>query len=327
MNDDDLIILASAYLDGDVTADERAQVEASSELLAEVDRLRTVRAVISTTSSADAAPISARERHLSTALAAWDRLPDNERTGALRDSTPSGANRAAAAGVAAMSSPTRRTAKRRWGQSPIWLGAAAAGLVVVLAGGLLLRDTVDDGSTDAELSSAESSAELSSNEFDATQSRASDTGAPSQAADVGDDAATEPQLDEAAAAGAPSPAPVGTVDTDLDAEAPPSDDGALVQLNSVEDLALFASDAVGAPASADMPDDATVITDVPADVLAEAQEALDELDLPLCLGADVVVGVAIYIDERVVVGIDERNNRAVAYREDDCSLVARASLS
>ena len=29
---DDLIILASAYLDGDVTADERAQVEASPEL-------------------------------------------------------------------------------------------------------------------------------------------------------------------------------------------------------------------------------------------------------------------------------------------------------
>ena len=100
MNDDDLIILASAYLDGDVTADERVRVESSPELLAEVDRLRTVRAVVSTTSSAHPAPISARERHLSTALDAWDRLPDNERTGALRDSTPSGADRAAAAGVA-----------------------------------------------------------------------------------------------------------------------------------------------------------------------------------------------------------------------------------
>ena len=66
------------------------------------------------------------KRHLSTALDAWDRLPDNERTGALRDSTPTGADGAAAAGVAAMSSPARRTAKRRWAQSPVWLGAAAA---------------------------------------------------------------------------------------------------------------------------------------------------------------------------------------------------------
>ena len=38
-------------------------------------------------------------------------------------------------------------------------------------------------------------------------------------------------------------------------------------------------------------------------------------------------GLAMYVDERVVVGIDEGRNRAIAYREDDCSLVARASLS
>ena len=152
---DDLTTLASAYLDGDVIADERAQVEASDELLAEVDRLRTVRAVVSTTASHGDAPISMRERHLSTALDAWDRLPDTERTGALRDSTPSGADRAAAAGVAAMSSPARRSAKRRWTQSPGWLGAAAAGLVLVLAGGLVLRNTASDDEPDTELTSAD----------------------------------------------------------------------------------------------------------------------------------------------------------------------------
>ena len=86
---DDLTILASAYLDGDVTADERAQVESSDELLLEVDRLRTVRAVLLHHAAAGSAPISMREEHLATALGAWDRLPDNERTGALRDSTPS----------------------------------------------------------------------------------------------------------------------------------------------------------------------------------------------------------------------------------------------
>ena len=95
---DDLTILASAYLDGDVTADERAQVESSDELLAEVDRLRTVRALVSNASLAEPAPISMRERHLSGALDAWERLPENERTGALRDSTPNAADAAAAAG-------------------------------------------------------------------------------------------------------------------------------------------------------------------------------------------------------------------------------------
>ena len=43
---DDLTLLASAYLDGDVTADERARVENDAEVLAEVDRLRSARALL-----------------------------------------------------------------------------------------------------------------------------------------------------------------------------------------------------------------------------------------------------------------------------------------
>ena len=43
---DDLTLLASAYLDGDVTADVRARVEADASLLAEVERLRNVRAAL-----------------------------------------------------------------------------------------------------------------------------------------------------------------------------------------------------------------------------------------------------------------------------------------
>jgi hypothetical protein len=314
---DDLTILASAYLDGDVTADERALVETSDELLAEVDRLRTVRAVLANASSAEAAPISMRERHLAAALDAWDRLPDHERTGVLRDSTPTGADGAAAAGVAAMSSPARRATKRRWAQSPGWLGMAAAGLVVVLAGGLVLRNTVsDDTSSDtAEVSSAD------------TATRSADAGAeaPAPAAD----AATESVLEEATAAQAPAdttPVENGSdVDTNLSAEAPPPDDGALEQLNTVDDLAVFASDAVGAPASGDLPEGASVATDVPAEDSDDAERTL--LELPRCLGVDVVVGVALFVDQPVVVGIDEGRKLAIAYREDDCSFVARASLS
>ena len=38
---DDLTLLASAYLDGEATPDERARVEADPALLAEVERLRS----------------------------------------------------------------------------------------------------------------------------------------------------------------------------------------------------------------------------------------------------------------------------------------------
>ncbi len=311
---DDLTILASAYLDGHVTDDERAHVEASDELLAEVDRLRTVRAVVSTTGSQGEAPISMRERHLSTALDAWDRLPEAERTGALRDSTPSGADRAAAAGVAAMSSPARRSTKRRRMQSPGWLGAAAAGLVLVLAGGLVLRNVTTD---DTKLSSADADATA-----EARVAEAQDADEPTAASGGADT-----ELEEATAAQAPAAAENGSeVQADLNSEAPPPDGGSLEQLSSIEDLAIFASDAIDAPASAELPEGATVITEAPAAVADEADELLGASELPLCDRVDIVVGLAIYIDETVVVGIDERRNEAVAYRQDDCSLVARASL-
>lgn len=317
---DDLTILASSYLDGDVTADERAQVESSDELLLEVDRLRTVRAVLSSTAAAGSAPISMREEHLATALGAWDRLPDNERTGALRDSTPSGADGAAAAGVAAMSAPPRRSQKRRRMQSPVWLGAAAAGLVIVMAGGLVLRNAA--GGNDDDSAATELSAD------DASSDRTAEGGAAPAAADAAPDAAL---LEEATAAQAPAesvPVENGSdVETDLDAAAPPADDGSLEQLDTPAELAIFASDAIDAPESAELPEGATVITD-PAPVLAdEAERALELLELRLCLGANVVVGLALYGDETVVVGIDEGRQRALAYRQDDCSLVASASLS
>ena len=52
---DDLTLLASAYLDGDVTADERARVEADPELIAEVERLRYVKVLLADT---EPSPIS-----------------------------------------------------------------------------------------------------------------------------------------------------------------------------------------------------------------------------------------------------------------------------
>jgi len=313
---DDPTSLASAYLDGDLDAADRARVESTPELLAEVDRLRQVRAVLA---DLPEVTISARERHLAEALDAWERLPEQERTGALRDATPSGVDAAAVAGAAAVSTPARTSsgrAGRRSRHSSVWLGAAAAGLVIVLAGGLVLRTANTDSNDDdtvAELSN-DAAAELSSS---------ADTQAPAVAAAT----VAESELQRAAAGGTEAaPSENGSdVATDVAAEAPPSDTGELVELLTPADLADFAAAAVEAPASGDLPEGATVITDgAPADTAADP--AATEFPLPECLGADVVVGLANYQGQTVVVGLDVSRDLALAYLADGCVRIASASL-
>lgn len=65
---DDLHLLASAYLDGDVTADERARAEADPEVMDLVDRMARMRSVI-----ADVTPAarSVRETAIAAALAEY----------------------------------------------------------------------------------------------------------------------------------------------------------------------------------------------------------------------------------------------------------------
>jgi len=153
---DDLTLLASAYLDGDVTADERARVEGDPEALAAVERLRAVRALLG---DVEAPAISVRETHLAAAFDAWERLPQAERTGARRDQTPAGIDAAAVAGAASVTAPTPINARRR-PTSTRWLTGAAAALVLVLAGGVALQLTGDDDRTDVASSAPDESAEL-----------------------------------------------------------------------------------------------------------------------------------------------------------------------
>ena len=137
---DDLTLLASAYLDGDVTADERARVEDDPDAMAEVERLRAVRSLLG---DLEPAAISVRETHLAAALDAWERLPEAERNGVRRDQTPAGIDAAAAAGAASVTSPTPLNTRRR-PASTRWLTGAAAALVLVLAGGVALQLRSDD---------------------------------------------------------------------------------------------------------------------------------------------------------------------------------------
>ena len=148
-------LLASAYLDGEATPDERALVETSPDTLAEVDALSQVRTVLAAT--APTASLSEREAHLSNALDVWERMSDLERSG---EATPAdGVDAAAAAAlITPMSTSEGRRARggrskgRRSGGSGAsqWLLGAAATLVVVAGGAAVVRGILDEdpGSND-----------------------------------------------------------------------------------------------------------------------------------------------------------------------------------
>jgi hypothetical protein len=298
---DDLTLLASAYIDGDVTADERARVESDSELLAEVDRLRSFRLILG---GVEAQAISVREAQLAMALDVWDRLPASERTGARRDATPAGIDAAAVAGAASVTAPTPINGRRRT-TSTRWMTGVAAALVLVLAGGVALQ--LGTGSDDDSASTDDAGIE-------ATEAIA----------------ATGPANDPAAGDRAPAgeaAESAGDVTAELDTGVadppPPGEDVGLDQLRNLTDLADFASAAVGAPRAPDVPAATSAATE---EDLSEAQTFLDETGFPLCLGVDLIVGPAVYGDVPVVVGIDERLNLAIAYRAATCAEVARVRL-
>ena len=307
---DDLTLLASAYLDGDVTADERARVEADPDLLTEVERLRYVKVLLADT---EPSPISVRESLLANALDAWDRVPSAERTGALRDATPRtlrrGVDPATAAAAASITAPTSLADRRRATTNRRLLGAAAA-IVLVLAGGIVLQ-TVSFGGDDDSVSQTASEA-TNPTEVTALESSA-------EAATAADEAAPAPLIPAAVAT-----TPDGGIelDTGIDNAAPPTETD-LEQLNTPEELGIFASDAVGAPQDPDVPAATSASID---DRLTDSQQAILELEWPLCLGADFIVGPARYGTTDVVVGVDESRDLALAYEAEDCREVARARL-
>jgi hypothetical protein len=278
-------------------------VENDTDVLAEVDRLRSVRALLG---DVEPQAISVREAQLAAALGVWDRLPERERTGARRDGTPAGIDAAAVAGAASVTAPTPLSSRRRsgWSTSTRWLTGAAAALVLVLAGGVALQLSSTDA--DDETATEETSSDDGAESLTATaRADDADAGLPASAPEAAEDAPFE-------------------LDTGIDNAAPPGENVGLDQLDNLTDLADFAAAAVGAPIS---PDDVPAATSAPGDEdLSEAETVLAEAELPRCLGVDIIVGPAVYRDVPVVVGIDERRNLAIAYRAATCAEVARAQL-
>jgi hypothetical protein len=130
-DDLDAAELASAYLDGEATTDERARVENDPALLAEVERLRRVRDAVADVA---AAPAAARESAITAALSAFDELP--------RETTPPEQN--APANVVPLD--RRRQTRLMQGLTAV----AAAALLVV--GGIVIANR--GGDDDDELTTA-----------------------------------------------------------------------------------------------------------------------------------------------------------------------------
>ncbi len=322
---DDLTILASAYLDGQATAPERAQVEGDAELLAEVERLRRVRSVLGSPDDASSAPISTRERHLAAALDAWDRLPATELGS---DATPIGADQAGAAGGASITAPIplrEQRAKRRPVNTRLLTAAAA---VVVLAGaGLVVRGALETSETDQSADTASLNTDNAGDQDRSLEVLAAEEfiteGEGEVAADVAEEAAPPPAVEAAASeAGGPDQAPAESEYTILSNNADLADYANLLIISRTNQA--NPSSGVGAAVDQEASDDAGQ---------APAPTTPPTLAPPveLCGLIDDFVGFAFWeatglFDDLVAVGIDNSSDEAVAYRDDTCTEVARTPL-
>ena len=308
--------LASAYLDDELEADERARVEADDGLMVQVARLRDVRALLG---DVEPAAISVRERQLATALDAWDRLPAGERSG---DATPRSIGRAGAdvdgagaAAAASIATPSTRRARARRPVSTAWMGVAAAAMLVVAGGAVVWQSMDDDDATEVSFDDASESADQSADAA-ATDEAVEDSDAARDAtAALGELAGGDPA--EAAEIIAEA-IPEGGLDTGIDTPAPPID-VPLEELSDTDQLAIFAADAVGAPVAAPAASpEGEGSSDAASDVLP--------LELRTCGSVDLLVGPASYRGREVVVGIDLGRDLAFAHDLVTCTEVARVRL-
>jgi hypothetical protein len=293
---DDLILLASAYLDGEATPDERALVEADPSLLQEVERLRTARTALLDAAGFERPGDAAREAAIAAALTAWD-FAALEPTGSTAGSSP-----------AVSSGPTVVPFVRRHSFSTRWLTAAAAVAAVVGLGVVVAQFGSGDGNDEsAAFDVATADTELSAEsrtEFEQIEAPAGTEGALFSGDDAADEAAAEaaPDADAAGAADAPNAAPEGT--STLESAAVPE-----ASLESPEELGVFAADAKTAAEDG-----------IARDTLARPcpDEAFDDIDTYIAMGT--------YLGRPVLVGIDDERERAFAVDPDTCTIVAEAPL-
>jgi hypothetical protein len=328
-------LLASAYLDGEATADERALVETSPDALAEVDALSQVRTVLSAT--APTPSLLEREAHLAGALDVWERMSGLEQSG---EATPADGVDAAAAAAVLTPMSTSDGRRGRGGRAKgkrsasvgasQWLLGAAATLVVVAGAAAVVRGILDEdsGSNDVALEQAADEgielSEVEANEAAEIEGRNVGTDVVVDPEVIAGEAQANPEGDgglfsEDAASGEFTEESAVDAEESADrAESGPAEQPApapeidRVELDSSEALADYGSlvvpTAIGAPAAT---------TDIDFEAPGESCEAE--------FGIEELLAPAQYRGEDVFVGVDLEEGIVYAYTED-CTLVEAVPL-
>jgi hypothetical protein len=292
---DDLILLASAYLDGEATPDERALVEADPSLLDEVERLRTARTALLDPTGFEQPGDDVREAAITAALMAWDV--------AALDTAGSASDSLASAARPGVRRPVVVPLVRRHASYTRWLGAAAAVVAVLGLGVVIAQFDGGEGTDDSaaiEAPDDTASAEART-EFEQSAPPSDTTGALLSGDDAAEDAGdAAPDSDAVAGADVPTAAPAATLAAESAAVPEAS-------LETPEELATFAATAERAFDS-------------------QTRDAL----IPSCAGEESdgieYVATGTYRGEPVVIGIDAEREGAIAIDPDTCQIVAEAPL-
>ena len=186
MTEDELDLLASAYLDGEATSEEVAMVERDPELLARFEaRVEAMQAISGQLGSMAGPPPALKEQHLAAAMAAFDNVIGDPAANPDQAEAPADA---AAAGEAnnvldftsraqanEAGNRTKRARPAGAGGLPSWMPAAA--VFVLITGGVVALISTSGSDDDA---------------FDtATEAFDTEESAEAGSADLDDDAADE----------------------------------------------------------------------------------------------------------------------------------------
>jgi hypothetical protein len=286
-NDDrNAVELASAYLDGEATAAERALVESDAALMALVERLRQVRYAVA---DVPPAPPSVRDAAIAAALAAFDELP----VGAAPPEQP-------------VAPPKVASLERRRQMRQMQILTAAAAAAVLVIGGFVVanRGGDDDASTADEVQ--EAAVTVLSEAVEATPTTApalAPAAAPTTTtARAGEPGATASADEAADAPMVAAPTEMATAESVIEAAGAPAD-ASLPVLHDPGDLRTFA---------AGLADDPPAVDEVVADCEQNRQLEPDA-EFEDANGDTVAVVVARTADGYTAVSLD------------DCTIVLRSS--
>ncbi|HWL41928.1 MAG TPA: hypothetical protein VNQ73_03210 [Ilumatobacter sp.] len=314
---DDQYLLASAYADGDVTADERAVAEADPEVMAEVARIRALGAALRDVTPA---PAATREAMIAAALSEFGA------TDTVRAVAPS-------------SGPRVHQQPSRWSR-PLGLVAAAVallavGAVVVNGANLGGRDDDGDASTSAEVFTDDAGADMGagemSREMDAPTMLSDDGSQPELASGtIASDAPLEPDADlgqyTVTDAAESTDAPGSTIAMATEApSAPPGD-----VIESSDDLAAAGIALLDAYTESTAPSVETAFgCTLSAAASAPAADSTDGVDAVRVSAADEHVVLFASRDVRTgsgdvveaFIAVDTETAQTYAIGVDDCVLV------